>query len=129
MRRQANKISKSLFIIPFFVMTLLWILASSSNQKEKSITTFHNQKLPDKIDFNFHIKPILSDRCFTCHGPDANTREAGLRFDTKQGAFAVLGENKDHHAIVAEDIENSTLINRIQTESPEDIMPPPEQMD
>ncbi|MFS8616446.1 MAG: hypothetical protein FWJ85_06465, partial [Solitalea sp.] len=33
-------------------------------------------KLPDRIDFNFHVKPILSDRCFACHGPDANTREA-----------------------------------------------------
>lgn len=39
--------------------------------------------LPDQVDFNFHIKPILSDRCFACHGPDADAREADFRLDTE----------------------------------------------
>ena len=38
-------------------------------------------KLPDKIDYNYHVKPILSDKCFVCHGPDAKNRKANLRLD------------------------------------------------
>ena len=41
-----------------------------------------------KVDFNFQVRPILSDKCFQCHGPDARERKAGLRFDTREGAFA-----------------------------------------
>jgi len=82
--------------------------------------------LPEKVDFNFHIKPILSDRCFKCHGPDANSREAGLRLDEKEGAFAALGEDNDHYAIIPGDAENSTLIQRVFSTDPNDIMPTPE---
>ena len=39
----------------------------------------------DQISYNFHIRPILSDKCFACHGPDANKREADLRLDTEEG--------------------------------------------
>ena len=41
-------------------------------------------KLPDNIDYNFHVKPILSDKCFACHGPDAGNRKANLRLDFNQ---------------------------------------------
>ena len=52
-----------------------------------------------KVDFNFQVRPILSDKCFNCHGPDSRQRKAGLRLDTKEGAF---GTNKSGgHAIVA----------------------------
>ena len=40
--------------------------------------------IPDVVDYNYHIRPILSDRCFKCHGPDANKREANLRLDTPE---------------------------------------------
>ena len=56
--------------------------------------------IPDQVDFNFHIRPILSDKCFACHGPDANKREQGLRLDTREGALAVLKDYNDRHAIV-----------------------------
>ena len=46
--------------------------------------------LPDKVDFNYHVKPLLSDRCFTCHGPDERARKAKLRLDTPEGAFKAL---------------------------------------
>ncbi len=48
--------------------------------------------LPDSIDFNFHVKPILSDKCFKCHGPDVNTREADLAFHEEKLAFKALDE-------------------------------------
>ena len=46
------------------------------------------QDLPEKVDFNFHVRPILSDRCFHCHGPDENARESGLRLDQEEAIFA-----------------------------------------
>ena len=47
----------------------------------------------EQLSYNFHIRPILSDKCFSCHGPDANKREANLRLDTEEGAFAALKES------------------------------------
>ncbi|KAA3621476.1 MAG: DUF1553 domain-containing protein [Bacteroidetes bacterium] len=85
-----------------------------------------NNVVPDKVDFNFHVKPILSDRCFTCHGPDEKKVEAGLAFHMKEKAFAALGEEKDHFAIIPGDVENSTLIHRIFSEDADEVMPPPE---
>ncbi|MFK7817498.1 MAG: PSD1 and planctomycete cytochrome C domain-containing protein [Planctomycetaceae bacterium] len=82
-----------------------------------------------QIDFNREIKPILSDKCYTCHGPDAETREGGgddgLRFDTKEGAFADLG---GHFAIVAGDLDASELISRIKSADADLAMPPPSQV-
>ena len=46
--------------------------------------------LPDKIDFNIHVKPIISDRCFKCHGPDKSKVEAGLQLTNFEGATAIL---------------------------------------
>lgn len=82
--------------------------------------------IPEKVDFNLHVKPILSDRCFKCHGPDANKVEGGLSFAVKEKAFTALGENKDHYAIVPGNIRQSALIDRIFSEDPQFIMPPPE---
>ncbi len=50
--------------------------------------------LPEKIDFNFHIRPILSDNCFLCHGPDVSSREADLRLDLEETAKAILDNGK-----------------------------------
>ena len=98
------------------------------NCKIEKTTQARTEKssLPEVVDFNFHVKPILSDRCFKCHGPDANSREADLRFDTQEGAFAALGDNQDHYAVVAGDAQKSTLVERIYTDDPDDVMPPPE---
>ncbi|MDF9800283.1 hypothetical protein OKW21_005546 [Catalinimonas alkaloidigena] len=83
-------------------------------------------RLPEQIDFNFHIKPILSDRCFACHGPDENAREAELRLDLEENAFVALGEDKDHYALVKGDVEESEVYHRITSTDPETIMPPPD---
>ena len=55
--------------------------------------------VPDRVDFNFHVRPILSDRCFKCHGPDDRVRKAGLRLDLQQSALATLESGR--RAIVA----------------------------
>jgi hypothetical protein len=81
-------------------------------------------EIPDKVDFNFHIRPILSDRCFKCHGPDANKREADLRLDTPEGAFAALKDTPESHAIVAGKPELSDVYYRITAKDSSDRMPP-----
>ncbi len=78
------------------------------------------------VSFNFDVRPILSDRCFKCHGPDEKQRKAGLRLDTREGAMAALGEHKDHYAIVPGRPEASTLVNRIYSTHPDSIMPSPD---
>jgi len=65
-----------------------------------SDTQAQDTAMPDVIDYNYHIRPILSDRCFKCHGPDANKRKANLRLDTPEGAYAAFKDNPSMHAIV-----------------------------
>ena len=72
-----------------------------------------------KIDFNRDIRPILSDKCLQCHGPDETTRKARLRFDTQEGAMAKPG------VIVPGDSAASRLVRRITSTNPELVMPPP----
>ncbi|HPH19473.1 MAG TPA: hypothetical protein PLE32_11865, partial [Haliscomenobacter sp.] len=81
--------------------------------------------LPDVVDFNFHVKPILSDRCFKCHGPDAQKREADLRLDTKEGLFQALEKHKDQFVIVPGKPESSEMWRRLNHEDPDQLMPPP----
>jgi hypothetical protein len=73
------------------------------------------------INFNRQILPILSDHCFTCHGPDENKRKAKLRLDTKEGLFAEL--KGGGHAVVAGKPDESELIHRISADADE-VMPP-----
>jgi hypothetical protein len=126
MRIKKSTILSPLLLISCFSIILLLIFPSSCKTDQVISSTSITKAIPDIIDFNFHVKPILSDRCFTCHGPDGNARKENLRFDTKEGAFAALGKNKDHFAIVPNDVENSTLVNRIFSADPDEIMPTPE---
>ena len=72
------------------------------------------------------MRPILSDRCYACHGPDENARKGDLRLDLEANAFAPLDSLKQRFAIVAGNLENSQLIHRIVSPDPEELMPPPE---
>jgi hypothetical protein len=74
------------------------------------------------IDFARQIRPILSENCFTCHGPDDEQRKAKLRLDTKDGAFKELRDGG--HAVVPGDTKNSVLLQRIQSDDPDEHMPP-----
>lgn len=84
-----------------------------------------SQQIPEVIDFNFHVKPILSDRCFKCHGPDEQAIEANLAFHKKEYALAKVGDKKDHYAIIPNDTINSTLVQRIYSTDEAEMMPPP----
>lgn len=104
------------------------IFMSSCQHKQKEYTSISEEgftkQLPDSIDFSFHIKPILSDRCFTCHGPDKNAVEGGLSLNKAEDAYAAIGENKDRYAIVPGDLEKSELVKRIFNDDPNMVMPP-----
>jgi len=77
--------------------------------------------VPRKIDFNRDIRSILSNRCFTCHGPDDAERQADLRLDNQAGATASLG---DYAAIVPGKPDASELLKRVSNSDPDLIMPP-----
>jgi hypothetical protein len=79
----------------------------------------------EQLSYNFHIRPILSDKCFSCHGPDANKREANLRLDTEAGAFAALKESPGKFALVAGKPLSSEVYHRITSSDPGFVMPPP----
>lgn len=110
------------------LLSCLFLLPQCQQAKaEANPATAAGQKaVPEVVDFNFHVKPILSDRCFKCHGPDSRARKGNLRLDTREGAFAALGESKSRHAIIAGDAEHSALIQRIFSDDPSQVMPPPE---
>jgi|TARA_B110000879_G_scaffold139877_1_gene182201 hypothetical protein len=73
--------------------------------------------VPEKVTFNEDIRPILSDKCFACHGFDKNAREAELRLDTAEGAASVIKPG---------DPDKSELFQHITAHDPDEIMPPPE---
>lgn len=81
--------------------------------------------MPDVIDYNYHIRPIFSDRCFKCHGPDANKRKAGLRLDTPEGAYAAFKDSPSMHAIVPGNPEASDAFQRLITKDTSLLMPTP----
>jgi len=76
---------------------------------------------PDKISFNRDIRPILSNHCYACHGPDAQQRQADFRVDRKLDAYSDRG---GYHPLVPGDPANSALYGRIATDDPDEIMPP-----
>ena len=72
----------------------------------------------DIPDFNRDVRPILADRCFTCHGPDAKSRKAKLRLDVRESALK-------KGAIVPGKPDESELVYRILSDDSDEVMPPP----
>ena len=107
----------------FFIISLAIFFSGCNTELPPEIAAL-NPQLPEKVDFNYHIKPILSDRCFACHGPDENKIEAGLRFDIEEKALAKL--ESGHQAIVPGKPGKSEMFHRILSEDAEEMMPPPE---
>ena len=108
--------------ISILLGSVVWQACSDRNATEKSAAALNK----GKIDFNYHVKPILSDKCFACHGPDVKKRQADFHLDTEEGAFKALKSDSSHFAIVKGNAEESFLIKRIFSEDPLFHMPPPE---
>lgn len=113
-------IKSRLFSIGISLVCLLVIAFYFLNTTNNTV-----KEVPDIVDFNFHVRPILSDRCFKCHGPDANKREANLRLDTEEGAFAALKDDPSKHVIIPGDPMQSALFARLISNDTAEVMPPP----
>jgi hypothetical protein len=72
----------------------------------------------DALEYNRDIRPILAENCFACHGPDSAARKAGLRIDRREDALAA-------GVIAADDLAGSELLRRIESDSEDEVMPPP----
>src|SRR5438445_2692259 len=83
-----------------------------------SVPAAATAKSSDKVSYNRDIRPILSDNCFFCHGPDPKKRKAKLRLDIREEALA-------KEAFVPGEPDKSVLVRRIFTTDTDDLMPPP----
>lgn len=111
---------KSNFFIVFALLLFSvggWLACMNAHSGEHA--------LPEKVSYNFNIRPILSDKCFKCHGPDINKREAGLRLDIPDSAFAPLKETKGAFALVPFKPGESELYKRISSTDSDYVMPIP----
>lgn len=106
------------------ILVCLLLLVGACSSRLESYPDLHTQ-LPDHVDYNFHIQPLLSDRCYACHGPDDNAREADLHLHTEEGVL-VTELQSGGHAVVPKRPGRSELMRRITSRDPETVMPPPE---
>ncbi len=102
----------------------VWLTACRSSIDKPADIVAAQASLPQTVDYNLHVKPILSDRCFACHGPDQAKQQAGLRLDTPEGAYEALTKS-GHTAIVPGNLAKSELVHRILSTDPEEMMPTP----
>ena len=105
--------------ISLLLLTTLFVIGVLSSCSESS------ERIPKTVSYNFHIRPILSDKCFTCHGPDENKREMGLRLDTEMGVYASLKDYDNRYVITKGKTELSELYLRISSKDSTEMMPPP----
>src|SRR5437016_11588951 len=76
----------------------------------------------EPVEFSSQIRPIISSKCFSCHGPDESSRKAKLRLDLRDEA---LKDRRGVRAIVPGEPASSEVVRRITTSDPDDLMPPP----
>ena len=108
---------------PFVFLILAFYVFGCKPDMPNEVAEIY-KTLPKEIDYNFHVKPILSDRCFACHGPDKAAVEAGLSLSDDTLAYAVLESGEQ--AIVPGKAHRSELVKRLFSDDPETVMPPPE---
>ena len=93
-----------------------------SNNKQQDV----NAEFTDIVNYNFDVKPILSDKCYTCHGPDDKARQADLRLDFVNGISDFLNNDTNHSIIDLNNPQSSEIIKRIYSNDKGYFMPPPE---
>jgi len=104
-----------IFVLAGCILTMNSAASLQADETQKQATA--------KIEFNRDIRPILSDNCFYCHGPDKNHREADLRLDTEAGLF---GGEKSKGVVRKGDPDHSKLMQRVLSADPDKQMPPPD---
>ncbi len=112
-----------LFYFFILIVVSLSLNTSCSHQNQSEELNKFDQEI---VSYNFDIRPILSDKCFACHGPDAKKREANLRLDQEESALAALKDNLGKYAIVPGKPEQSEVYHRIISTDKKFMMPPPE---
>lgn len=113
---------KKQLLLLTMLLSIVALLVVSCFQKNN---TLKNKSSDELVSYNFNIRPILSDKCYACHGPDAKKREAGLRLDMAESAYAKLKDGKGV-AIFPGKPEQSELYKRITSVDPQYQMPTPE---
>ncbi|MBZ4191891.1 PSD1 and planctomycete cytochrome C domain-containing protein [Niabella beijingensis] len=111
------KIATTIAGIISVVILLAGLAAGCGNKKRNG---------KNEVSYNYDVRPILSDKCFACHGPDKNKQEAGLRLDIEANAKAPLRETKGAYAIVPGKPGASELIKRVSSTDPSYQMPTPD---
>ena len=109
----------------FLLFNLLLVALASCGPDLPEVVQAELATLPERVDFNQHIRPILSDRCWSCHGPDAGSRQAELRLDLEENAFGPLASGSGV-AFKAGSPGGSEALLRMISDDPEVIMPTPE---
>jgi uncharacterized membrane protein len=82
--------------------------------------------VPQLVNYNFDVKPILSDKCYVCHGPDPNAVKADFRLDITKDWYRVSAEDPQKQIIFPADLSKSELVDRIRSTRSSHQMPPPE---
>ncbi|PWJ41851.1 DUF1553 domain-containing protein [Sediminitomix flava] len=112
-----------LFSYYYYLLFSLLIISCQPQLPEDVALVYAD--LPDQLDFNKDVKPILSDKCYACHGPDNGKIEAGLQLHGEETAFAELPETPGKVAITPGNLKKSEVFHRIITDDPNLIMPVP----
>ncbi len=111
---------KIVLLLLLSVSAAVFLIQSCHNSSGTS-----NGRSGSEISYNFDVRPILADKCYACHGPDANKRKAGLRLDIRDEAYKALKDNPNAHALVPGDPFHSELYLRVSSKDTSEMMPPP----
>ncbi len=114
---------KPMLLRCLFPVVLLLVFSCAPNLPES--VEMAMDELPEQLDFNIHVKPILSDNCFSCHGPDEAARQGGVRLDLAEAAFTP-SEESGKTPIKPGKPGKSELVQRILSEDAAYQMPTPE---
>ncbi|MBN3522022.1 DUF1553 domain-containing protein [Algoriphagus lutimaris] len=104
------------------LLSILLIFYSCTPDLPEEVQTAY-EELPEALDFNIHVKPILSDKCFACHGPDLAAQKAGLSLHSPEMAFVDLPNSPGKKAITPGSLRKSELFHRIISEEDDFKMP------
>ncbi len=114
-------IIKNILVYAWFFLVL-----SCGGPELPELVSLEYDKLPKQIDFNLHVKPILSDKCFICHGPDKAKIKAELQLHSPEAAFRELKESPGKFALKPGNLNKSEVFHRIISEDPNYVMPEPD---